>query len=112
MSFIGSLKRILGLRTPDSGQGGSPAAGSPPMIECHEALEKLFEFLDRELEPGEHEQVAKHFEVCARCYPHLVFEQSFRDALNRAREGEATPPEARGKVMEALRKEGFVPSDS
>lgn len=111
MSFVASLKRILGF-----GGGDRPSAGAlppepPPMIECHEAMEKLFEFLDRELESGEHEQVARHFEVCARCYPHLRFEQSFRDALHRAREGESAPPEIRGRVVDALREEGFVPSD-
>jgi anti-sigma factor (TIGR02949 family) len=111
MSFFGSLKRIFGFGTPDPGSAATPTSDSPPMIECHQAMEKLFEFLDRELDPGEHEQVAKHFEVCARCYPHLVFEQSFRDALHRAREGEAPPPEVRGKVIEALKQEGFVPSD-
>ena len=106
------LKRLLGLG--GAGDGASTtgnAGGDVRMIECHEAMERLFEFLDRELDPGEHEEVAHHFEVCARCYPALTFEQSFREALRRAQGGEDTRSDLRTKVIEALQQEGFTPSD-
>lgn len=119
MSLFDRVKKVLGFGgvppsdaagdRPEGMQGEAPQG--PPMIECHEAMEKLFEFLDRELDPEEHEEVARHFEVCARCYPALTFERSFREALLRSQEGEATPPELRSKVIQALQKEGFVPSD-
>jgi anti-sigma factor (TIGR02949 family) len=119
MSLFDRVRKALGLGDAPLGGGEGDlrdesrgqTSQEAPMIECHEAMEKLFEFLDRELAPGEHEEVARHFEVCARCYPALTFERSFREALLRSQEGEATPPELRSKVIQVLQQEGFVPSD-
>lgn len=58
-------------------------------IRCREALEGLFEFLDGELDAVEAREVEEHLCSCERCYPHLVFEQSFRAAVRRAVQGNA-----------------------
>jgi len=113
------LKRMMGFSSgangsdgPVGGPGGATGAPSeaPGMLACHEALERLYEYLDGELEEGEAASVAHHFEICAACYPKLTFEQSFLDALERARAGTETPEPLKNRVLEALEKEGFIPS--
>lgn len=84
-------------------------AGDPEMIPCDEALERLFEYLDGELEGRAREEVEKHLEVCRRCYPRLQFEKSFMEAVRRARSGEGAPPELRNRILTVLEKEGLEP---
>jgi anti-sigma factor (TIGR02949 family) len=86
------------------GSGGD----SPEMVTCQEALARLYDFLDGELDGVSHSQVETHFQKCARCYPHLAFEQNFREALHRAVEGQAAPPELRSRVLRLLDE---LPSD-
>jgi anti-sigma factor (TIGR02949 family) len=70
-------------------------------MSCRQALSVVQEFLDGELDHVSEAQVKAHFEVCARCYPHLRLEESFRAALQRASLQETAPPGLRGRV-EAL----------
>ena len=49
------------------------------MISCEDALHRIHEFIDGELEDVSSEQVKAHFDVCGRCYPHLQLEESFWD---------------------------------
>jgi anti-sigma factor (TIGR02949 family) len=71
-------------------------------ITCREAMTRVQEFLDGELEDASIDRVRAHFEVCSRCYPHLRFERSFREALARVTRGEAAPPELKRRVVELL----------
>lgn len=99
------IERLLRLlhRRPPAGPDGAPAGVR--MIGCHEALERLFEFLDGELDALETSEVEEHLRVCERCYPHLVFERSFRDAVRRALQGERAPGQVRARILEVLREE-------
>ena len=71
-------------------------------ITCREAVTRVQEFLDGELEDASIDRVREHFEVCSQCYPHLQFERSFREALAKVTRGESAPPELRGRVVELL----------
>ena len=84
--------------------GGSRSTGNG-MISCHDALERLFEFLDGELGESEAAKVQEHLRICEMCYPHLVFEQSFRDAVRHAHEGQRAPEVVRARVLELLQQE-------
>ena len=81
--------------------------GDPEMVSCEQALRRLFEYLDGELDDGWREGVRTHLEVCRRCYPHLLFEQSFLDLVSRTGRAESAPPGFRDRVVEALATEGF-----
>ena len=91
----------------DGSNGRGAGDGEPEMISCDEALERLFEYLDGELEDPTAEKVAQHFEVCRRCYPRLNFEKAFRNALKGVREGEQAPSGVRDKVLELLQDQGL-----
>ncbi len=78
--------------------------------DCVNALSKLYDYLDGELPPEEHEAVRHHMEVCQGCYPFLRFCSSFQDAVHRAAEGQiAAPPTLRSRIADLLRVEGLPP---
>lgn len=115
MSFFDRLRGIFRAREAarTTVGGGDPGPGStsekknlePEMISCEEALAALYEYLDGELEGVTEEKVRAHFEVCARCYPKLALEKSFRAAVTRAGTGEKAPPELKGKILDLIREE-------
>ena len=72
------------------------------MMQCEEALEALFEYLDGELDPADSARVEEHLEICKRCYPRAEFERSFLEALERARGGEKASEDLQARVLAAL----------
>ncbi|NIT86122.1 MAG: anti-sigma factor [Gemmatimonadetes bacterium] len=72
------------------------------MISCQEALRLVNEYLDGELEGVPAFQVRRHFEACARCYPHLRFESAYREAVRRATAGQSAPPRLKEEVVRLL----------
>ncbi len=93
MSLLERLKRLL---------GRARRGGGSEMISCEQALSAVYEYLDGELEAGPREQVEAHFDVCARCYPHLRLEESFRIALRGASGSVQSPPGLRERVMDLI----------
>ena len=51
------------------------------MISCEQAVERVYEFLDGELDAELTERVREHIEVCKRCYPYFNFERIFLDHI-------------------------------
>ena len=95
MSWRDRIRKLFG-----SGNGGS--GEGPEMIPCEEAAARLFEYLDGELDEVSREEVEHHLEICARCYPRLVFERSFLEAVERVQRGEKAPAELRNRVMAVI----------
>ena len=87
--------------------GGGASGDGPDTTSCQEALERLYEYLDGELQGLESDRVAEHFRVCQRCYPRLVFERSFLDAVHGVDTGDAAPDELRTRVLDLLKAEGL-----
>ncbi len=80
-------------------------------IDCIDALSKLYDYLDGELEASDSEAVRHHMEVCQGCYPFLRFCSSFQDALHRAALGQTSaPPALRSRISDLLRAEGIPPA--
>lgn len=59
--------------------GGSPDPDSN--IGCEEALARIYEYLDGELDASSQEKIHRHLEICKRCYPFFNFERLFLDYL-------------------------------
>lgn len=98
--------RGAGARTGGSAEGCDDGE-SVEMLSCPEVLDRLFEYLDGELESATAGQVRAHLEKCRRCYPRLQFERAFMEALSRARAGEEPPSDLRNRVVDVLREEGL-----
>lgn len=77
-------------------------------INCEDALERLFEYLDGELSGHDADELKRHMEVCEACYPDVKFTTEFRDALHRAAHGQPPVPDSLrkkvGQLLEAERK--------
>lgn len=61
------------------GPGGGDDAGPPGGVSCEEALSRVYEYLDGELEREMQERIHRHLEICRRCYPCFDFERLFLD---------------------------------
>jgi len=97
--ILDALKRWMGSGGEDDDDGNAE------MLSCEDALTRIYEFLDGELEKLTHEQVERHFKVCKRCYPQLQWEKSFRRALHRVVDEEEAPEELKAKVRRLLEAE-------
>lgn len=110
MKWIEELRRLL-RKVGQQDAPGSPAGnGMEGGVSCREAAEGIFEWLDGELEPERARGVGEHLETCARCYPLLVFERSFREALARAAAEGSVPDGLEDRILKSLAAEGFKKS--
>ncbi len=75
------------------------------MIGCHEAMDRVYEYLDGELDPDWTERVREHIEVCKRCYPYFNFERIFLDHIRSRGLGEGRSEELEKRILEALESE-------
>ncbi|MGW8268585.1 MAG: zf-HC2 domain-containing protein [Longimicrobiales bacterium] len=104
MSFADRLKRLLtggGTDLPHPAEGEGECGTCRP-ISCAEAIERIHEYLDGELEEAAASDVAHHFRVCQQCFPHLRLEERFREALRDAQRTEKCPDLLRAQVLELL----------
>ena len=75
------------------------------MIRCEEALARLWEFLDGELEGASEDAVQSHLEVCSRCYPRYDFQRVYFELMSRVQEREAMPRQLRRQLFERILEE-------
>ncbi|MEW5876202.1 MAG: zf-HC2 domain-containing protein, partial [Candidatus Zixiibacteriota bacterium] len=68
------------------------------MINCLQALEKLYDYVDGELPPADRAAVQEHLEACRPCLTHFEFETLFSDFVRRR----ATLPAAREAFKDRL----------
>ena len=76
------------------------------MISCQEAAEKVYEYLDGELDGATTEQVREHIEMCKRCYPYFNFERIFLDHIRSQGHRDEKSEALEGKVLEMLAEIG------
>lgn len=61
-------------------------------IGCEEALRRLFEYLDRELDSARQAEMERHLHTCRACYSRAEFERRLKARL--AETGQVKPTEA------------------
>lgn len=84
----------------------------PPHLDCRAAMRQLWDFLDQELTADRMEAMRAHLESCRPCQSHVDFERAFLDAVARVRQERPVSPDLRTRVMEVLKREGFIESGS
>ncbi len=79
----------------------------PGGIDCNSVLEKLYEYIDEELEDRKLvEAIRKHLEVCKSCFPQYEFEKAFLRFLGDRDRGKVeVPAELRRKVFQRILEE-------
>jgi anti-sigma factor (TIGR02949 family) len=78
-----------------------------PMLDCHDAMRQLFDFLDGELTPPRMDAIREHLAVCRHCHPHAEFERTFLEAVRSLRSQEPMPENLRLAVVARLQVAGF-----
>ena len=58
-------------------------------LNCEQALHRLFEFLDHELDAQERDAVRYHLSTCRSCFSRAEFEQRLKQKLHELRQDEA-----------------------
>ena len=88
-----------GTHPPDTNRSGEHE------LSCEESLARVYEYLDGELDSGEHDAVKRHLEKCRKCYPHFDFERLFLDYVHELGAGEESRPGLMDRVREMLAAE-------
>jgi anti-sigma factor (TIGR02949 family) len=72
------------------------------MMPCEHVLDRLWEYLDDELTPGDEEKVRKHLEIFNRCYPQYDFRRAYFEYTRRIQQRDHAPPELRRRLFQRL----------
>lgn len=70
-------------------------------IDCEEALRRVFELIDHELEEHEREAMERHIQACKSCFSRADFERRLKARLAELRE--APPLSAAARIQELLK---------
>ncbi len=77
------------------------------MIDCREAVRRMWEYIDHALEPGATEELESHLEACQRCCGELEFSRHLKEIV--AASGSDSLPDPLRKKIEVLLAGGGVP---
>ncbi len=79
------------------------------MINCKEAVSRLWAHLDRNLGRVQEQELEEHLGLCRHCCGELEFAKQIRDMLKRQGGEAEITPEARGKLETYLKGFGEKP---
>jgi len=77
-------------------------SGAPRSLDCRDAVERLYEYLDQELTPDVREEVQHHLRMCAGCFQHFEFERAFLRFLEARARGRDAGPEVKRRILREL----------
>ncbi len=69
---------------------------------CKEAVDKLYEYLDREADGMTASQVEKHLDLCRLCCDHFEFEKKLKELVQKSCFQEKAPTFLKDKIQKAL----------
>ncbi|MFC6487049.1 zf-HC2 domain-containing protein [Nitratireductor sp. GCM10026969] len=69
-------------------------------LRCEEVIDKLLEYLDRELDAETEEALAHHMETCRACFTRAEFERKLRARVNET--GKVKAPESLRRRVRAI----------
>lgn len=70
--------------------------------DCSEALHRVFEYLDGEMEPGDHDKIAAHLEHCAECLRQYDIDTMVKGLVKRSCGPEPAPARLRMTIVQSL----------
>jgi anti-sigma factor (TIGR02949 family) len=60
-------------------------------IDCEQALRRIFEFIDHELDGAERDAMERHLSTCRSCFSRADFEKRLKGKMAGIREERASP---------------------
>lgn len=79
------------------------------MINCKEAVARLWAYLDRNLGLAQEKELEEHLGLCRHCCGELEFAKQIRDRLKQPGGATEIPPESRAKLETFLKGLGEKP---
>lgn len=76
-------------------------------LDCDGAFQRLFDFLDKELDAATEQALLDHVKNCKSCFDLAEFERRFKAAVCASRIEQGCPEALRSRVMQALSAEGL-----
>lgn len=74
------------------------------MINCQEAAQRLYDYLDNELESLRREELEEHLAACRHCYGVAEFEKLLRAILQDRVKRERLPKDLQDRIRKELDK--------
>lgn len=74
------------------------------MVPCDHVIAQLWEYVDGDLDALRSEQVRRHLDACARCFPEYDFRSAYLKFMRR-RSTHQLSPELRRRVFETILEE-------
>jgi mycothiol system anti-sigma-R factor len=71
------------------------------VIDCEEALRRLFEYLDAELLGEPRQEMEQHLERCRSCFSRVEFEKRLKGLTTELRT-ESVPPDLEQRIRDVL----------
>ncbi len=71
---------------------------------CEEAVQKLYEYLDKELDQESVEKLNRHLEICRSCCDHFEFEKKVRSLIQEKCTDEKAPAFLKDRIRGILDK--------
>lgn len=75
------------------------------MIDCREAVRRMWAYLDHGLDPEPVTEFEAHLESCQRCCGELEFSRALRERVSQAGAAQM-PPSVRDRITELLAHDG------
>jgi mycothiol system anti-sigma-R factor len=73
-----------------------------PVSDCEHMLERVYQFLDHELDTASSDEIREHLAQCEPCLDRYDVEQAVKTLVNRSCGGDKAPSELRVKVLTRL----------
>jgi anti-sigma factor (TIGR02949 family) len=77
-------------------------AGVRSVLECSEALLRVFEFLDGEMAEADHAAIRAHLDACAECLRQYDVDQMVKLVVKRSCRPEPAPVHLRATIVQRL----------
>jgi mycothiol system anti-sigma-R factor len=77
------------------------SCGKPHELDCESALEHLYEYLDGEVAPTDHQQIAQHLQECGPCLQEYDVERIVKALVARSC-CEVAPAQLRSRLVAEL----------
>jgi anti-sigma factor (TIGR02949 family) len=81
---------------------GDPLSDDLHDLDCDEALERVYEFLDGELTESVERAIRRHLAACTRCMPKFEHERVFLEFIAQRARLEHAPPALRRRILREL----------
>ena len=73
-------------------------------MNCDDAFEKLYQFLDKDLGDAPMDDLEKHLKVCRHCWDYFEFERKLKERCKTSCQNEPLPESLRRRIQTLLQK--------